>query len=322
MQRLKRIDIKIPVELVLSKIDENTPKYKSEFFHDVEVNIGTINLKVFKLKGVDCKCGAQGNVFYLEKTAAPGITIYNDWHLNLYAKDQFGHEVLMTKDHTLPKSKGGTDDIDNLTPMCVKCNSRKGDKILSPKQLEETSAQAAVVRFDNNDARQHHYLKTQLRLRETYNLEINEEDYGKMINLANNNRTSKKIHKLTQAKSIKEISFKGQRLLVIYNSIDKLICTAFPSTKTYEELFRIVPSWAKDIESTVLKEYDSILEEAKANYKVFDTDKETALYFKTLNHSKLMFILWKFNDKFSINGYIWDALEKKYKADPKEHSVV
>lgn len=41
---------------------------------------------------------------------------------------------LPSADHVLPRSKGGTDDIENLRPACLKCNTKRGTKPLSKKQ--------------------------------------------------------------------------------------------------------------------------------------------------------------------------------------------
>lgn len=37
-------------------------------------------------------------------------------------------EVKITIDHIIPLKRGGTNDIDNLQPLCLSCNSRKRDK--------------------------------------------------------------------------------------------------------------------------------------------------------------------------------------------------
>lgn len=39
--------------------------------------------------------------------------------------------VLITRDHIIPISKGGTDSIDNIQPLCLVCNIKKRDKFIN-----------------------------------------------------------------------------------------------------------------------------------------------------------------------------------------------
>jgi hypothetical protein len=99
--------------------------------------------------GLACvTCGIQGIYFALERTTKrvakvakgkPGGYTFTyhamsdaEWHFNLYALTEDGHEILMTKDHIVPKSKGGHHAMYNYQLMCQKCNSRKGNTILLP----------------------------------------------------------------------------------------------------------------------------------------------------------------------------------------------
>lgn len=81
--------------------------------------------KTFFTKGIKCViCGIEGDFFAKEK-----FPFDKSYHLNLYAINENGEEVLMTKDHILPRSKGGKNHISNYQTMCMICNNLKGDSI-------------------------------------------------------------------------------------------------------------------------------------------------------------------------------------------------
>lgn len=84
-------------------------------------------LITFKTKGCQCvscvSCGLVGEIFYFEK-----CTPNERPHLNLYGRRD-GKEVLITKDHIIPKSRGGEDYLTNYQTMCINCNRAKGNKI-------------------------------------------------------------------------------------------------------------------------------------------------------------------------------------------------
>lgn len=85
-------------------------------------------LRVFVTYGVDCYyCGLPGSYFAVERHE-------NDrgsgWHLNLYGEIPNGSgRRMMTIDHVIPKSKGGSNKINNLRPACYKCNTKKSNNM-------------------------------------------------------------------------------------------------------------------------------------------------------------------------------------------------
>lgn len=106
--------------------------------NDYIINSQSLRYKTFynNLKCVNC--GLEGKFLALERSLHGIYKMPKNkkgFHLNLYSIDEYGREILMTKDHIYPKSKGGLDIIDNMQTMCYKCNMKKAD----------------YVELDNND---------------------------------------------------------------------------------------------------------------------------------------------------------------------------
>jgi 5-methylcytosine-specific restriction endonuclease McrA len=94
------------------------------------VRIDSLRLILFKSNKTCCCCGVEGTKIRLEQAAK------DNPHFNLYAiKDN--EYILMTKDHIIPKSKGGKDCLSNYQTMCGICNFLKKDSSLNNKQIKE-----------------------------------------------------------------------------------------------------------------------------------------------------------------------------------------
>jgi hypothetical protein len=73
--------------------------------------------------GTTCiSCGKEGVKFCLVRR------IDNSLFWNLFSAD----EMLMTIDHIIPRSMGGTLDRKNIQPMCRQCNEYYGNKLDKP----------------------------------------------------------------------------------------------------------------------------------------------------------------------------------------------
>ena len=113
-------------EEYLTRNSDSGRKYDNDVIVDgYSVRRTSLRYMTFYQKGVTCACcGRKGSYFKLEPGGSKDDT--NRRHFNLYAEDG----VLMTKDHIIPKSKGGKNTVDNMQTMCAICNEKKADKII------------------------------------------------------------------------------------------------------------------------------------------------------------------------------------------------
>ena len=118
----------LEINEVLSHVPQGGPvdnKGIKRVFNGELININSLRLHTFKISTRCVSCGLEGTHFAAERTARKNQPLKESYHLNLYAMKN-GKEILMTKDHIKPLSKGGPDELSNLQTMCCKCNSKKG----------------------------------------------------------------------------------------------------------------------------------------------------------------------------------------------------
>ena len=124
------MDKKYSVQEVFKMIGDeylNRSSDENKCHSDIEVDgfkVHPVSLRymTFYQKGTKCVCcGKEGAYFQLDADRN-GVQAESRRHFNLYAEDG----TLMTKDHIIPKSKGGRDNVSNLQTMCYPCNKAKG----------------------------------------------------------------------------------------------------------------------------------------------------------------------------------------------------
>lgn len=116
-----RKDKKYDPDTILNLV-RNIPKchtVKHNFDGD-NIKFSSHRLRVFSKSKSCVYCNIVGKYFYKEKD-----TKSISYHFNLYAIDSEQNEVLMTKDHIIPRSKGGKDIMENYQTCCFTCNQKK-----------------------------------------------------------------------------------------------------------------------------------------------------------------------------------------------------
>lgn len=109
--------------------DNDFNKMRSDMEVDgFKVRPVSLRYKTFYQKGCKCVvCGKEGTHFKL-----CGDVTTKRRHFNLYAEDG----TLMTKDHIVPKSRGGQNLVSNMQTMCTTCNAAKGNDFVGGNGIE------------------------------------------------------------------------------------------------------------------------------------------------------------------------------------------
>lgn len=111
------------VLLAVEPYDAKVGKRFVEFDGDM-MKMESQRYRLFKRDGTICvKCKLQGTFFRKERHEHD-----KQYHFNLYGINENGKEILFTKDHIIPKSKGGKNILSNYQVMCYTCNHDKGNK--------------------------------------------------------------------------------------------------------------------------------------------------------------------------------------------------
>lgn len=143
------------IEEVLSQIHAGYALFDGDV-----INMQSQRYQVFS-KSITCvSCGIKATHFAKERnSSADGIfPKRTKWHFNLYTtKFNPWTEIMMTKDHIVPRSKGGPDKLENYQTMCQPCNSRKGNVTpnirIMDAILQETRWNNSIVPLSREDFR-------------------------------------------------------------------------------------------------------------------------------------------------------------------------
>lgn len=138
--RIFQIDEVVPyVDFTRRRHKKGGPKRIRKSFDGKLVWMTSLRLQTFAKKGFKCvTCSIEGSYFALEQhTNKNGKESPNAWHFNLYAVTEANEEVLMTRDHIVPKSRGGPDTLENSQTMCALCNNKKGNNVEGAEPSKE-----------------------------------------------------------------------------------------------------------------------------------------------------------------------------------------
>jgi hypothetical protein len=92
-------------------------------------------------------------------------------------------EIVLELDHIIPRSKGGTDNEDNLTTSCWECNRGKGASLLTTILKDENIHDKTVMLLEREiQLREYNYVLQQIKEREQVELEKVESYFYSNLN--------------------------------------------------------------------------------------------------------------------------------------------
>ena len=121
------MSIKYSIDEVFNLLGEETLKETGELiksdsieFNGYQIYKDSWRYRTFYQKGLRCACCGRIGSYFKLKADSKNL---ERAHFNLFSEDG----TLMTKDHIIPRSKGGPDCIENFQTMCEECNKKKRD---------------------------------------------------------------------------------------------------------------------------------------------------------------------------------------------------
>ena len=107
------------------------------------VNMGASRLQVLKKNPLCACCGIRATDASLDLDAKRTKETGNfHYHVNLYARSgehgkDHQHMILLTKDHVVPRSKGGKEEESNFQTLCANCNFLKDNADLDLEHMRK-----------------------------------------------------------------------------------------------------------------------------------------------------------------------------------------